>query len=447
MKSRGWGRSSWTRIALIFALLCVASATWAQEPEAIVEPSPEPAIEASTPITEFRLPPDKLEKAEALYTTGVRLYVVGTLYGIAVLIGVLGLRVSSRFRDWAERASARRFVQALVFVPLISLTLDILNLPFGLYRYQLQREYGLSVQSFGSWLWDWGKAELIGTAIATLLVWGLYAILRHSPRRWWLYGWLAAVPVILTLILVQPILIAPLFDTFEPLETKQPALVADLERVMQRGGISIERSRMLEMRASDKMTTYNAYVSGIGASKRVVVWDNTSRDLTRAETLFVFGHEMGHYVLHHIWLNLAFAVGGLLVAMFLAHLAIDRVIARFGERWGVREAGDWASLPVLLLLFSLFSIASEPVASVFQRRLEHQADIYGLEVIHGLVPDSSQAAAQAFQKLGEKGLSYPSPNPLYVFWTFSHPPIRDRVRFALDHRPWDEGKPLRFFDD
>jgi Zn-dependent protease with chaperone function len=120
------------------------------------------------------------------------------------------------------------------------------------------------------------------------LIYGLYD--SAPPRRWWLYGWLASVPVIIA-GLHRPVFIDPMFNHFEPLEAKQPRLLPEIEKVMQRGGLTIERSRMFEMQASDKVTTYNAYVTGIGASKRVVVWDNTSKDLTMPETLFVFGHE------------------------------------------------------------------------------------------------------------------------------------------------------------
>jgi Zn-dependent protease with chaperone function len=201
---------------------------------------------------------------------------------------------------------------------------------------------------------------------------------------------------------------------------------------------------MFEMRASDKVTTYNAYVTGIGASKRVVVWDNTSKDLTIPETLFVFGHEQGHYVLNHIWISLAFGIGGLLLALYLMHRLIIGVLVRWGPRWEVREISDLASLPAFLLVFSLLSLLSQPVSAGFSRYLEHQADVYALEVTHGLVPDSSQVAAHAFQKLGEKGMSYPRPNPLYVLWAFDHPPIADRVRFAVDYRPWDKNLPTKF---
>ena len=395
-------------------------------------------------LTEYQLSPDTLAKAEALYRTSTVMLVVGTLYGLGVLALLLTTRVAPRFRDLAERVSRRRVVQALVFAPLMLLTLDVLSLPVSLYGHHLQVQYGLSVQGWASWLWDWTKGELLGTALGTVMVWGLYAFLRRSPTRWWFYGWLTSIPVVLLLVFIGPIVIAPLFNTFTPLEARQPALVPELEKVMARGGLSIERARMFEMQASDKVTTYNAYVSGIGASKRVVVWDNTSRDLTIPETMFVFGHEQGHYVLQHIWLSLVFAIAGLLLQLYLAARLIGGVLARFGARWGVRGIDDWASLPALLLLLSVFSLAAQPVNAGVTRYFEHQADIYGLEAIHGLTPDSSQVAAHAFQKLGEKGLAYPRPHPLLVFWAFSHPPTHERLRFAATYAPWAEGRPGRY---
>ena len=395
-------------------------------------------------VTSYTLPPETLARAEALYRTRVAMMIAGTVYSFAVMALLLWLRVAPRLRDVAEGVSARRFVQALVFAPAFLLTLDVLSLPVTIYGQSLDLRYGLSVQSWPSWAWDWTKGELLGVGIGTLLVWGLYSVLRRFPTRWWFYGWLGLLPLLLLLMLVGPIYIAPLFDTFTPLESTQPALVPELEKVMARGGLAIERARMFEMAASDKVTTYNAYVTGIGASKRVVVWDNTSRDLTMPETMFVFGHEMGHYVLQHIWWSLGLAVVGLLVNLYLAHRLLRGVLARYGARWDVRGVSDWASLPVILVLMGLFSIASQPVGTAFSRYLEHQADIYGLEVTHGLSPDASQAAAHAFQKLGEKALTYPTPHPLFVFWAFSHPPVHERVRFAVEYAPWARGERGRY---
>jgi Zn-dependent protease with chaperone function len=150
-------------------------------------------------------------------------------------------------------------------------------------------------------------------------------------------------------------------------------------------------------------------------------------------------------VLEHIWKSLGFAIVGLLLGLYLAHRVMGAVLARCGGRWGIRGLGDWASLPVLLLLSSVLGLLGQPINAAFSRYLEHQADIYGLEVIQGLVPDSSQAAAHAFQKLGEKGLAYPRPHPLYVFWAFDHPPLHERIAFAAKYQPWERGASGRYF--
>ncbi len=401
---------------------------------------------SATPvITEYRLPPGKLARSEALYRSQMILFVAGTVSAPLVLTLLLVLRISARYRDWAERASRRRFVQALVFAPLLVLTIDVLSLPLSLYGQSLQLSYGLSVQSWASWWNDWIKGELLTIPVALVLTWGFYWILRRSPRRWWLFGWLMSIPLMLLVVWGQPVFIDPLFNHFEPLEAKQPKLLPEIEKVMRRGGLTIERSRMFEMRASDKVTTYNAYVTGIGASKRVVVWDNTSKDLTIPETLYIFGHEQGHYVLQHIWLGIGLGIAGLLVAFVLACRLADGILARGEGRFGVRGLSDWASLPFLLLLANLMTLAGQPVGSAVSRYMEHQADVYGLEAIHGLVPDSAQVAAACEQKLGEKSLSYPAPHPLYVAWVYSHPPIAERLRFALQYQPWNSGQPLRYF--
>jgi STE24 endopeptidase len=422
--------------ALMSAAMLVVCSTPVLARQAPVPPDPE-----GGQVTEYRLPPDKLERAEGLYRTRNVLLIVDAAYGLALLTLVLSLRVSARFRSFAEQVSRRRFLQAAVFIPLLILTVDVLSLPIGVYRQHLGLEYGLSVQSWPSWVWDWTKSELITLVLSTVLIWGFYGLLRRSPTRWWLWAWLACLPLIVLLVFVTPVLLEPLFNRFEPLVKTQPQLMAPIRSVLARGGVEIPDARMFEMIASEKVTTYNAYVSGIGASRRVVVWDNTARELTIPQTLFVFGHEMGHYVLDHIWKRLAFLSVALLLVFWLAYRTIGWVLARWGERWEVRAVTDWASLPALLLVVSVFTFVVQPGILAFIRYQEHQADIYGLEVIHGLVPESSQVAAQGFQKLGEKAYAYPTPNRFLVFWTYDHPDIASRVRFALDYRPWDRGEP------
>lgn len=392
----------------------------------------------------YTLPPDKLAKAIAYAAARNWLHFIAVAYGIVVLVGVLAWKLAPRLRNLAESVSRRRIVQAYIFAPLLLLTIDVIELPLALYGHHLSRKFEQSIQGWGSWFWDWTKGELLSLALAGVVVWILYGVMRRSPRRWWFYFWLAAVPIVVFLMFIEPLAIEPLFFKFEPLAAKQPALVAEIGKVVARGGLEIPPDRMYEMNASEKLKSLNAYVAGIGASKRVVVWDNTIEKMNSGQILFVFGHEMGHYVLGHIWIGIAAASLGILVFLLLAYYAMRWALARWGSRWEIQGMADWASLPVLLLALAVFGFLGEPLSNSFSRVLEHNADIYGLEVIHGLVPNSADAAANAFQILGEVSLDDPHPSPFIEFWLYDHPSITERVRFASEYDPWAAGQTPKY---
>jgi Zn-dependent protease with chaperone function len=391
------------------------------------------------PPETYSLPPEKLQRAIEYAHAGYALHFSSEIYAILILIAILASGVGAKFRDWAEAASQRRFVQALVFVPLLLVTNDLLYLPANLYGQHLERKFDQSIQSWPSWFWDWTKSELILLIFAIPVALLLCSVIRRSPRRWWLYFWLSALPIIVAVMYLEPMVIEPLFYSFQPLDRAHPALVSELETLIARGGLAIPPDRMFEMKASEKLNSLNAYVSGFGGSKRVVVWDTTLQKLTTPETLFVFGHEMGHYVLGHIrnslmWLSLL-----LLVLLFAGSYIVRWAISRWGARWRIWNAADWAALPLLLLIAAIFSFLSEPVVNGYSRWQEHQADIYGLEITHGLAPDSPAAAAQSFQIMGEIGLDEPNPNGFIEFWLFTHPSIAERVKFAATYNPWANG--------
>ena len=392
----------------------------------------------------YTLPPDKLQKAIEYARARHQLHFLGAGYGALVLCAALAWKFAPRLRDWAEKASRRRVAQAFLFTPLLLLALDVLSLPVSIRAQYLAVKFDQSIQGWGSWFWDWTKGELVEFVITGIAVWLLYGVIRRSPRRWWLYCWLAAIPLIVFLLFLAPVVIDPLFNKFRPLAERHPELVRDIEKVAARGGLAIPPSRMYEMAASEKWNALNAYVTGIGASKRVVVWDTTMRKMTAPETLFVFGHEMGHYVLGHVWLGIGAACVALLVGLFLGYLALRWTLARWGGRWRIRGVEDWASLPVLMLAFAILSFLAEPLENSFSRMLEHNADIYGLEVIHGIVPDSAQTAAQSFQILGEVSLSDPNPGPFVEFWLYDHPPVAERMRFAAEYDPWGKGQAPKY---
>ncbi|MGO9255914.1 MAG: M48 family metalloprotease [Bryobacteraceae bacterium] len=406
--------------------------------------STRPEEQAARPVRTYTLTPEQLQKAIDYARARNWAHFIGVAYGIAMLLLILAAQVAPRIRTWAEGVSRVRFLQAYLFAPLLLLVADVAGLPLDLYQQHLSLEYQQSVQGWGSWFWDWTKGELLEFLLAGFLVWLFYAAIRRSPRRWWFYFWLILTPIEIFLIFIEPVVIEPMFFQFQPLAARQPALVAEIGKVVARGGLTIPPERMYEMKASEKLKSLNAYVAGIGASKRVVVWDTTIRKMTAGEILFVFGHEMGHYVLGHIRLKLAMVCGVNLLFLFLGYHSARWLLARWGARWSIRGMHDWASLPVMLLALAVFSFASEPVLNSFSRVLEHNADQYGLEVIHGIVPDSPQAAAAAFQILGEVALSDPNPNGFIKFWLYDHPPVGDRVRFAAEYDPWSGGRSPKY---
>ena len=392
----------------------------------------------------YTLPPEKYAKAVAFSRAGYRLYFIGFFYNVILLLLVLRWRLGPRFRDWAERASRFRFVQAVIFAPLLFLSLAVAGLPISMYRHELSRKYDLSVQGWGSWIGDQAKSELVALVVGSIVVWILYGVIRRSARRWWFYFWLAMLPIIFVLVFLSPLVIDPLFNKFEPLEKTQPALVAALERVVQRAGMNIPPERMFLMKASAKTKAINAYVTGVGASKRVVVWDTTIADMTTPETVFVFGHEMGHYVLGHVWKGMIFFAAALFVFLYLGYRFLSVLLNRRGAGWSIRGPDDWASLPALMLLISVFTFLAAPAMNSYVRHYEHEADIYGLEVTHGLTPDSSEVAAQSFQILGEVDLADPNPSKLIEIWLYSHPPVSERVAFARSYDPWGKGESPQF---
>ena len=420
-----------------------AAPVMAQQAPANVPATSAPEVTApaaSQPrITAYTLPPDRDKKARAISKVRLRMVILNLVYGLAVLLVVLWWKIAAKYRDVAEKVSSRRFLQVLVFSPLLVLTMDVLSLPTGIYENWVQRAFGLSVQGWRSWFWDWTKGEIISVILSTLLIWILYGVIRKSPRRWWFYFWLASLPLILALVFLQPLVIDPLFHKFEPLQQKDPALTVALEMMVRRAGQTIPPERMFWMGAGEKTTELNAYVTGFGASKRIVVWDTTIAKLNTPQIVFVAGHEMGHYVLYHIPKALAFLSVLLLIVFYIGYRLIGWVLARWGPQWGIRGLDDWASLPALLLLLSIIVTVVGPIISTFSRYQEHQADQYGLEVTHGLTPDSRQVGAQAFNILGDVNLADPDPSPLRVLLLYDHPAIPDRVKYCLSYDPWAKG--------
>ncbi len=396
--------------------------------------------------TAYTLPPDKLAKAQALSRFRTLNHFGGALWGIVSLFLILQLGIAARIRNVAVNLTRNRWAQGYIFLLLFILLSTILSLPLDIYGQHVERVYGLSVQGWGSWTGDLFKSFGIVYPFGGLFFMLLFWLIRKFPRTWWVWLWAAASCIAVSLTFIAPMVLDPIFNKFEPLSKTNPELVQRLEQVVARGkGINIPPDRMFLMKASDKVTTLNAYVTGFGASKRVVVWDTSIAKATLDEILFIFGHEMGHYVLGHIVSGILFAIGFLFVAFFLDFHLSRFLLARFGPKWRIPTADNWAFFYIFVFVLSVLSFLSEPIMNGFSRSHEHAADVYGEEVVHGIIANPQATGQAGFQLLGENAFVDPNPSPFVEFWTGSHPPIWFRAAFAKHYDPFAPGAEPKYF--
>lgn len=439
-------------VAGLMPQLVYSQAAKPQPPSAPAAKTPAPAQGAtatapSAPASTrqaYTLPPDKLAKAIALSRIQHILALAGTLWGLAVLWILLATHAISGLAGWAERVLKQRWLSGLMFFALFLIITTLTSLPLDIYGEHVSLQYGISVQSWGGWIGDQAKAlglsVLFGAPIMLLFHW----IVRKWPRRFWVGLWVATLPLLVLTIFVAPLL-APIFNKFEPLQKTNPALVTELEKVVARTGTKIPPSRMFLMKASLKTNGLNAYVSGIGATKQIVVWDTTAGRVPDDQILFIFAHETGHYVLHHIPKQLAGSAVFLFFLYWGCAWFAAWMVRRFGGRWRAEGLGSRTGFIVLLFAISIASFFLEPIGNTFSRYFEHQADVYGQEAIHGIVANPQKTAVAAFNSLGQAWLEDPNPSPFIEFWMYSHPSVQSRANFALHYDPWANGGHGKYF--
>lgn len=367
---------------------------------------------------------------------GDTLYFVGTAWSFGVLALLLVSGLSRRMRDATVRVTKKPIVQAMLYIVLFTLAAAVLEFPLAYYGgFVVPHQFDLTDQTLGSWMVDMFKGLAVNLVIGSVIgALGLLAIRRI--RRWWIVLWLATVPLIILIVVIQPIVLDPIFNKFEPLQDQ--VLKQKLLDLASRAGI--EGSRVYQMNMSKQTKTMNAYVTGIGPSNRIVMGDTLLAKMNHDEVLAVMGHEMGHYVMNHIWKTLAFLLALSFFVFNLIYRLYEPGLARWGSRWGVTERGDPASLPWLLLIASAIGFLLSPVISGYSRSNEHKADMFSLELTR-----LNEPFATAFVKMAEDSKLDPSPHPFIKFWGYTHPPIAERIPFALQYKPWEKGEANRMW--
>lgn len=424
------------RWMVVAALLCWSTALVrpvAAQPAA----PPSPAADAATPASPAPVAvPVPSEKAMRYYRSGHWVWATSLLWALAVPALLLWTGLSARLRDLAAKVTTRYYPQLILYFALYTIVGFVADLPLGYaFGFARQHAYGLSNQTLAKWTGDNLKGLAVGLVGGALVVWIPFLLLRKSPRRWWIWTTVAAAPVMVFALVVSPLLVDPLFNKFGPMQDK--ALEARILALAQRSGI--EGGRVFEVEKSVDTNAVNAYVTGLFNSKRIVLWDTLLKKLSPEETLAVMGHEMGHYVLDHVWKSLAIAMLVILFALWAVDRSAHRLILRNSRRFGFTRLDDPAALPLIVLLVGLATMLIQPLGLAWSRHIEHEADRFALEITH-----DNHSMATAFVKLQQENLSNPRPGLLYKIWRSSHPPLGERIDFANAYRPWESGRRERY---
>ncbi len=369
-------------------------------------------------------------KSDAYFEGGYWLIAWGTLVSVLIDGVLLRFGLSARFRNLGERLFRRPTGVTWITALCYSLAGTVLTLPWSIYTgFVREKQYDLMNQNFSGWLFDMAKDIGINLLVVPLIVMAIYAVIRRFPRNWWI----AATGVIAAFfafgMLLGPVYIAPLFNTY----TELPAGPVRDRIVAMAKSKNIPAEHIYLFDASKQSKAISANVSGIGPTMRISLNDNLLNRSTPQEIAAVMGHEMGHYVLNHVWWGLAFFSALAALVMFLVSRIAPALIARYGARWGgIRDLGDPASMPVLGILVATFMLIATPITKTMIRVDESQADAFGLDVAQE--PDGFASVAM---KLSEYRKIEPGPIEEALF--FDHPSGATRVRMSMqwkkDHVP------------
>ena len=405
-------------------------------PEA--QPSPHFDITAATNAYLAQIPADKTARSDAYFEGGYWMILWDFLYGALVALLLLNLRWSARMRDLSERVTRFKPVHTFVYWLQCLSVATILLFPLTAYEdYFREHKYGLATQTFRPWMWDQVKGFGVDAALIGLLVVLLFGVVRLLPRTWWIWGAVVTVGFLAFLIMITPVFIVPVFNTAKILN--DPQIVDPILSMARANGIPAKN--VYEVDASKQTTRMSANVSGFGNTMRITLNDNLLRRGSPEEIQAVMGHEMGHYVMNHIYKGILFFSIMIVLGFTYLHWGVGWTLARWGEKWQVRGIEDTAVLPLVVLLFSIFGFVATPVVNTFSRTVEYEADMYGLNTSRQ--PDGF---AQAAIHLGEYRKMNPGPVEEWIF--FDHPSGRNRIyaamRWKAESLKLFSGQPQRF---
>lgn len=369
-------------------------------------------------------------RSDAYFEGGYWLLLWNLLWALGVAAVLLSGRRSARLRNWSERVTAHRGLQTLLFAAVYLLLVWLLTLPLSIYEgYFREHQYGLATQSFLPWFGERCIELAVSIVLGSPFVALLYWLVRRAGNTWW--AWASGLVALygIFVIVISPVFIEPLFNDYRPLP---PGPTRDSILSLARAN-GIPADNVYVFNASRQTTRISANVSGALGTTRIALNDNLLNDTSTPEIRAVMAHEMGHYVLHHIWRHVIYLSLLALAALLALHSSFDWILRRWGSRLGVRDRGDIAGLPLAVALLSVLGFLATPLTNTIVRTAESEADIFGL---------NAAREPQAFASIAIRLAQYRKLDPgrLEEMVLYDHPSGRTRVHMAMQ---WLKENPPR----
>ncbi len=383
------------------------------------------AVFAAKSLDELRLP--HITDAMVQYSR-IRygMFFLSIAYTLVSLFLILHFNIATRLRDYSIKLTRNQIFQVVIFSTLFTLTLALCSMPLSIFSgYYLEHLYKLSEQSLPDFLLDKSKGIGVSVVINAIALTIFFGTVRKFRVHYPLVLWLISIPVFAFAIFAEPIVIDPIFNKFTPMQ--DGSLKTEITSLAARA--KIPNAVILVADKSKQTNKMNAYVTGIGDSSRIVLWDSTINGLPEEQVLSVVGHEIGHYVLNHIYWGFGMMVLAALLLVPFGYFGVNRFLEMLPKRWNIAGLTDYAITPALLMLSLIVAFVSMPLFNYVSRYQEHQADKFGLELTGNRL-----AMANLFISFAEKNLSEPDPPAIIKFFLFTHPTLKERIEFAAGRK-------------
>lgn len=330
---------------------------------------------------------------------------------LAILFFIFG-GLSDHFEDVVKTRISTRSLQVVVYYLMFALFTFFVMLPFRFISYQLARFYGTSVMTLPHWLRNRGIDFVVDFILMIIIVLVVLFLIRHFKRTWWRVAWFAFIPFAFFFMLISPIVIDPLYNDFRPLSNYE--LETRILAMAEEAGVSA--NQVFEVNMSDQTNTINGYVTGVGPTARIVLWDTALAQLSEDEIMFLMAHEISHYVNRDVYIGIFIAVVFAFGGMFIVYKVVDKMDDQSLQR-----------IPVAILTVSILLFVTSPATNAFSRWFEVRADEFAVEVTQ-----DAEAGISLFQTLSTTSLNEVHPPGLVRIFRSTHPSIFQRIVVLME---------------